>query len=399
MSVLELVVIALGQVIGYRLRAALAVTGVAIGIAAVAFLVSIVTGFEREFVRQMGHDTHTLAYVTPAERVVGSDTSPRLDSHLTKSIVRDIAAVEAGFVELLLPQQELSDERGRATDVRLTATDQRLFEWRGLGLTQGRLFRQDAATLEIIAGEGLADWLRQGGLQPLGATVRILGRRAMVVGVLERRQRDPDSSFDMAAYLSATAVADARLPSSPRLVLRLSPGAKVEPVRVALRRYVNISRNEPGDASLDVNSGSERVERLRPLFTGLKVIGFSVGSVTVFVAALGVGNLLLVSVQSRSQEIGLRRAVGATRKSVLWQFATEAAVMCLSGGLLGISASYLVTLAIDALDSQNRFPHPEFDLVTVAFAFASMCLAAGMASVLPARTAARLSPIDALRRE
>jgi putative ABC transport system permease protein len=124
------------------------------------------------------------------------------------------------------------------------------------------------------------------------------------------------------------------------------------------------------------------------------LVGLAVTGVSLFVGGVGVMNIMFVSVTERTREIGVRKAIGATRRAILTQFLFESAAICLLGGMIGVALSFAVAAAVDRL-LMPASVSPAIVLVALL-----VSLATGMvAGFVPAWRAARLSPIDALRYE
>jgi putative ABC transport system permease protein len=126
-----------------------------------------------------------------------------------------------------------------------------------------------------------------------------------------------------------------------------------------------------------------------------------VTGISLIVSAIGIMNVMFVSVRERTKEIGLRKAMGATNNDILVQFLSEAVIISIIGGTIGIGLVKLVTVALSSsLATTNGINFPiDFDLLLIFYTF-MICLFIGVTSgILPARTAANLHPIDALRHE
>jgi putative ABC transport system permease protein len=143
----------------------------------------------------------------------------------------------------------------------------------------------------------------------------------------------------------------------------------------------------------------ERVEQLSLVLTVIKLVVGLVGSIGLFVGAVGIANVLLVSVRERRMEIGVRRAVGATRRAIFAGFLLEALAMTLAGGLLGILAAWGLTKIAIFIPQVPVDARPHISLFTAATAVTLLTLVGLLAGVWPARRAASVFPAEALRAE
>jgi putative ABC transport system permease protein len=158
-------------------------------------------------------------------------------------------------------------------------------------------------------------------------------------------------------------------------------------------------RKRRGETSgeFQVTSTIERLEELNLVLTAIKLVVGLVGSIGLFVGAVGVANVLLVSVRERRAEIGVRRAVGATRRAIFAGFLIEALVMTLSGGLIGIFGAWALTKIALFIPQVPMEARPQISLVTAATAISLLTLVGLVAGVWPARRAAAVFPSEALR--
>jgi putative ABC transport system permease protein len=158
-----------------------------------------------------------------------------------------------------------------------------------------------------------------------------------------------------------------------------------------MRNIRGLSHDEPNDFTINQQEGL--TDFLDSITIVIKIAGLFITGLSLFVGAIGIMNIMFVSVKERTREIGLRKAIGATRRTILAQFLLESSVICLIGGIIGLIAAILLSLMLNQF-----FPTSiQFDVVIIAIVIS---LLTGIVSGLaPAYTAAKMDPVDALRYE
>jgi putative ABC transport system permease protein len=169
----------------------------------------------------------------------------------------------------------------------------------------------------------------------------------------------------------------------------------VAETRAALEPLRRIRGETSGE--FQVLNTIERVQELALVLTGLKIAVGLVGSIGLFVGAVGVANVLLVSVRERRAEIGVRRAVGATRGAIFAAFLIEALAMTLSGGLVGIAVAWALTKVALLFSQVPAGARPHISVLTALMALSLLTLVGLVAGVWPAKRAAAVFPAEALR--
>jgi putative ABC transport system permease protein len=140
-------------------------------------------------------------------------------------------------------------------------------------------------------------------------------------------------------------------------------------------------------------------DQVGKIFDAMNVFLGSVGLVTLSLGAIGIINIMLVAVADRTREIGLRKALGATNRSIMFQFFIEGAFLTVVSGLLGMGAAAGFMYALGKLPAPPGFDPPQLVASTAALAIVSLAIAGVIAGLYPARKAAILAPVDALRKE
>jgi putative ABC transport system permease protein len=340
--------------------------------------------------------------ITPGQRVgFGQRSAASMFS------LKDVAAIEAGLggIEAIAPSATSAATAvygNQNWSTTLIGTDNRYFQVRDWTLESGRRFTAgEAAAGQAVCVIGATVRENLFGRQdPLGSNIRLREVACQVVGVLETKGQtgmgtDQDDLVVLPLRTFWRRFAGNRDVSMISLSAQAgisTSGLKVELQRL-LRELRNVGANEDDDFSvLDMKEVAQMVTSTTRVLTML--LG-AVAAVSLLVGGIGIMNIMLVSVTERTREIGIRLAVGALEREVLLQFLVEAVVLAVLGGLVGIALAVVASLLLTRL---LEVPYV-FDLGIVLIAFGFSATVGVVFGFVPARKAARLNPIDALRHE
>ena len=268
-------------------------------------------------------------------------------------------------------------------------------------LSAGRFFTitdQERAADVTVLGHDVAETLF-GSIDPIGQEVVIEGRTFTVIGVFEKQKtafgggKNPNDSF---AYFTMSTfkklhpeVLDYWI--SAKFDDQKNKALVTEEIRELLRRRRKVRNEAEDDFAI---FGSDSITRLWDQITGsLFLLMFGLSSVGLMVGGVGVMNIMLVSVTERTREIGVRKAIGATKQTILLQFTLEAIVLCAVGGVLGICAGSVIALVL------HLWIPSQVSLIWITVAFLSSCGIGLVFGIYPAWKASNLDPIEALRYE
>jgi macrolide transport system ATP-binding/permease protein len=393
----EALMMAFRSLVHNRLRTALTMLGIIIGVASVVALMAIGNGAKQEVlerIQAMGTDLLTIERGPPAVRA---------SAEIVTSFLPEDLPYIAGMpgVDKVIPETELSSLiRFGHQDLLITAvgTDKdfpQVHDWppqTGVFFTEEHVIRY-AQVVDI--GQTVATNLFPKGINPLGQYILIGNAPFLVIGVMSSKGSTPrGDDMDNSVWLPYT-TAGARIFGQRffrHMIVRVKPGADMALVQSGLHTLL-LKRHGKEDFNIrnmadTIATANETQNTLTSLLVAIAVISLIVGGI-------GVMNIMLVSVTERTREIGIRMAVGARSFDVMFQFLTEAVMVCFIGGLAGILVGISGGLATSALAGWRVI----FTVSPIIIAFACAFLTGIIFGYLPARKAARLDPIEALARD
>src|SRR6476469_6239592 len=403
----EIIRVALGALRANKLRSLLTMLGIVIGVAAVIAVVALGTGAQTAVKDRISSLGTTLLTVMPGQqRGMGAtfDQSMKLTMDDAKALDDQSRAPSLTAVQPEMNSRLQVQYQSLNTNTSIVGTTANYLEVRKYELAAGRMFsraedegRQRVALLGPTVIEAL------GINSPeaiIGEPVRIRGIQFTVVGVLKSKgQATPFGNPDDQVLVPIT-TGRFRLFGSDRLrsvsVLAQSedkiPDAMADVQRV-IRREHRLVQGKPDDFMIRsqadfLNTLGETTQVFTYLLSGIAAVSLLVGGI-------GIMNIMLVSVTERTREIGVRKALGATRRNILLQFLIEAVVLCCLGGIVGI----LLGATGATLMSRTAGWNTQVSPAAVGLAFAFSALVGVLFGVWPARRAASLDPIIALRYE
>ncbi len=399
----ETVVVAFGSIRANKLRAALTMLGVIIGVAAVITVVAMGTGAQKSVENQINALGANLVQVYGGQdRFAGAaraESAPLLVDD-AQAIARDARSISQVVPEMSRNQQV--EHGGTNINVSIVGTTTNYVQARNYTITHGKMFSEgDNGSRQRVAVVGSAV------PQMLGVNAgAIIGRQLVVrsipfevVGVLSEKGaqgfQNPDEQI-----LIPINTAQYRVFGTDRLrsiAVTVRDGVPLEQGMVDVERIMRREHKiRPGAGNdFQIRSPKEFLATAEQTTKTFSLLLLAIAGVSLLVGGIGIMNIMLVSVTERTKEIGIRKALGATRFTILSQFLIEALVLCLSGGIIGILLGAGMSALVSAQLGWNTVISP----VAVAVAFAFSALVGLFFGIWPARRAASLDPIQALRYE
>jgi len=407
MQFLEVIRVALGALRANKLRSLLTMLGIVIGVAAVIAMIAIGRGAQKAVNDQISKLGTTLLTVSPGQ-FMGRGGISSFDDR-ARMTMRDAAVLEERATTVSEVQPEMSRQfqvqfLNKNTNTSVTGTTPNYLVVRNFKIAEGRMFTpaEDAARarVAVLGSEVIKNLGLQNPEAIVGENIRVRGIQFQVVGVLESKGQSSPFQNPDDQLLIPLQTARYRLIGSERIrsisVLAISeekiPDAMVEIAKI-LRREHKLRSGRADDFS--VRSQTDFLTTFAETTAVFSLLLAGIATVSLIVGGIGIMNIMLVSVTERTREIGVRKALGATRRNVMFQFLLEAIVLCLLGGLIGILLGSSVANWLSTSFNWNM--QISADSIGLAFGFAA--LVGVVFGVWPARRAARLDPIQALRYE
>jgi putative ABC transport system permease protein len=398
----------------HKLRSFLTMFGVAWGVGSLLLLVGLGEGFRSGNKRELSEFGENIMFIFPgrAPVVAGSMNSAR-NYLLTYQDYLDIRK-EAPHVRSAAPVLARDDMHAvsefASANGQIVGVEPQYNGIRYLPLKQGRWLNglDDAQRRNVIV---LGDELTRNlfsGRPALGAAILLNDVRFEVIGTLKRIGRGDENLTNMRGYIPFQVMATyfplkGENHQNSISLINYQPRAPAEHLlardevhKVIARNHGFDYRDEDAFENLDT---VEQAEMMGKIFDAMNLFLGTVGLVTLVLGAIGVINIMLVAVSERTREIGLRKALGATNRSILFQFFLEGILLTLLSGLIGMGLAGALMALLGTQQGPGGFDPPKLVPTSALLAIGCLTLAGVIAGLYPARKAAMLPPVEALRQE
>lgn len=405
MSFRMMVTMAVRNILKSRTRSLLTALGIIIGVAAVVVMVAVGAGAQQQVEEQIASLGTNLIIITPGASSSGGVNKGA--ATFNKLTLEDVDAIKenATLVSLVSPLvrsggQIIGGSGNWFTQIQGVSAD--YLTIRAWDLQSGEFFTERDITAKAkvcVLGSEIAENLFPDG-DAVGKQVRVRNIPFKVIGVLKSKGQTTSGSSNDDIVLAPSRTVLERL-SGGRFISSIQATANsAEAIEAAqaeiksiLRGTHKLSDNEDDDFTIkDQEELAEKATETSRIITYLLA---SVAGVSLVVGGIGIMNIMLVSVKERTREIGIRLSIGARTSDILWQFLTEATVLSIGGGIIGIGVALIITWILNNYTEQTAYV--QANVIIIAFTFST---AIGIFfGLYPAKKAAELNPIEALRYE
>ena len=407
MNLLMIIRVAFRALIRNKMRAALTMLGIIIGVAAVIAMVSIGQGASASVQAQIESIGTNLLFVSAGAQNVGGVRSGTGDTGTNTMTVDDLDAIkrEVPSVSMVTPNVNARSQLVAGNmnwNTNVTGVSEQYPDIRKWPVATGSFFTDAdvrTAARTIVIGQTLADNLYPG-TDPIGQDIRVMNLPFRVVGVMARKGQDPQGrDQDDVAFAPYTTV-QKKILGRDRVQIAFVSAISQDATYTAqsqitdlLRQRHKLTASEPNDFT--VRNMTDVAEAANETSKTMTILLACIAGVSLLVGGIGIMNIMLVSVTERTREIGIRMAIGARSSAVRSQFLIESIVLSLMGGAIGIILGVVLSLAIPAFLGWPT-------LVSMMAIIGSVLFSAAVGiffGYYPARKAASLDPIEALRYE
>lgn len=392
----------------HRLRSALTMLGIIIGVAAVIVLVAIGNGVQAAVNGYLQPLVNVITVLPSTSNVPGGAAPRGMTDSDVAALQRGDLAPDVATVTPAIVGETLAETDTTAFRSRVVGTTERWLEANNEDMAEGSFFDEAqvrSAARVVVLGTAVATTLfGDDHAMALSRTVRINHQTFKVVGVMQFASEPGDDDTIMPLTTARRYIFGGGDKINQIVVqatqAAVVPAAEDQVIRILSDRH---QIKDPARRDFEIQSLRSQIKTFDKVLRLLSLFTAAVAAISLFVGAIGILNVMLVSVTERTREIGIRKAIGATRRAVRQQFLIESTVLAGIGGLIGVLVGVSLTTLAAALAPTFGYVSaalaPKMTISSVTASFTISLVIGVIAGGYPAARAARLPPVDALRYE
>ena len=403
MSTRDLIREALHSLESNKGRSLLTILGIVIGIASVIAMTSLIGGIQNGLINSLGLNAARMIQIYSSENLTDSDIEK-----LRKTIpqIEQIGIIDNAYTDYQKGDTtyNVSTEGMDISVLKIKGYDEPLC---GRSYTEAEA--KTGARVAMISRNGAEQLFGQNMEDALGKTIKVSSGEVRIVGVVDNGAESLGSLSLIMPRATIAALFTESYSVFPSVTALAREGADIDELCDTIKTKIQEFKGLSGDdesGDIMVSSMKSAIDAMNSFMGSFSLIMGAVAGISLLVGGIGIMNMMLTNVTERIREIGIRRALGASRRDITAQFLAESSALCITGGILGVVIGYLLAWALTLFAANSGILSelgasggiaPSFSITTVLLAFAVSVGIGVIFGFYPARRAAKLDPVECLR--